>query len=83
MHRILALLLLLPTPALAHSWYAAECCNNEDCRPIDDLPETPNGYVYNGQVVPKSKEKQSKDFQFHICIRNGQILCLYVPGRGM
>ncbi len=30
----LPLVLLLPTAALAHSWYPYECCSDRDCYPV-------------------------------------------------
>ena len=82
-------------PAHQHSWYDGKCCNNNDCGPIFGMiRERKDGYYIQtlDMLVPygDSRIKQSKDFDFHICLypetfadpalRN-TIRCLYVPGR--
>lgn len=34
--RLAVALLLIATPVLAHSWYPAECCSDQDCHEIPD-----------------------------------------------
>lgn len=70
-----ALLFFTPVVANAHSWYAQECCNGEDCHPIDDcdqIVETKEGFTY---VTPEGytiyfnhkDEKPSQDTKCHVC----------------
>lgn len=87
-----ALCLSIPG-AIAHDaptgWsYPFNCCSNQDCREVPDLPETAAGYVAtNGETIPYSdpRIKASPDGRFHLCTVAGQersrALCLFVPPR--
>lgn len=92
----LMLVYVLAKPALAHSWYSYECCNDRDCRPIpfDAVTVTPNGYrVPSGDVIPFSSTKikptpaEDVEQRFHWCSvagsDTGHTLCLYVPQGGV
>ena len=70
--------------AHAHSWYDWQCCSDKDCHPIPPLVETPQGYVWRGRVVTHAETKPSADNDFHECVGpTGNLICLYVPPRGM
>lgn len=81
--RALAFLLALTMPVLAHSWYPASCCSDNDCKPVacEDIDETPTGYIYDGVTFQKSAAKPSKDRYCHVCImKSGSTrtgLCLF------
>jgi hypothetical protein len=80
MTRLLLLLALLPSVALAHSFYPYECCHDQDCRPVrcEDIEETPTGYRYDGVEFSKSAERPSQDRYCHVCIsKAGNGLCLF------
>ena len=82
--------LLLPAPAVAHSWYPAYCCNERDCMKVDRIE-----YVSGGMVmivggmrvfVPESMDKQpSQDTDAHVCVSRAQgggwnARCVFMPG---
>jgi hypothetical protein len=73
---------------LAHSWYDAECCSDNDCRPVRamDVEETGPGewtYLPTGNKFTKNQIKPSRDGRFHVCIGNkawdmGRSYCIYI-----
>jgi len=76
MRRSLALL-VLATPALAHSWYDNACCGDGDCRPVPatDVRELSEGvwkYLPTGHTFQNGgiyrRVRPSKDAHFHVCI---------------
>src|SRR5262245_4318351 len=38
---MLVCLMALTSPALAHDWYPMECCNAQDCSPVDKVEMVP------------------------------------------
>lgn len=63
-------LMLSAAPALAHSWYPAECCSSTDCEMIaaKELRRSDNGWVLpTGQVIPFDATRKSLDDEFHWC----------------
>jgi hypothetical protein len=80
MTRLLLLLALLPSAAMAHSWYPVSCCHDQDCKrvPCDELVETQDGYRYGEVTFSKSAEKPSQDRWCHVCIsKAGNGLCVF------
>jgi hypothetical protein len=84
----LLLLLALAGSAQAHSWYDPECCNTQDCRPVEteDVVEIENGvwkYLPTGQEFRGKQIRPSRDNHFHVCIGNqpwndGRAYCIYI-----
>ena len=85
------LLSFIPAP-LAHEaktgWaYDAICCSDRDCRRISakQVEATARGWriKLNGDVVPFSQARRSKDGAFHWCTvggrDDGDTICLYAP----
>jgi hypothetical protein len=76
----------------AHSWYPMECCNDQDCRPIDKLVNNGDGTfeVWVGHQmlrVPRDFPiQQSLDSDAHVCLAPDfhtgemELLCMFVPG---
>lgn len=71
----------------AHSWYDAECCSNDDCKPVatEDVIETEKGWKHlpTGTEFTKEMVKPSKDRHFHVCIGKhawnfGKPYCIYI-----
>lgn len=61
----------------AHSWYPKDCCNDQDCHPleVEDVEVTSEGYVIRDPLhahrvyfVPHGKERDSPDGKYHVCI---------------
>lgn len=80
---VLAILILTLKFANAHSWYAPECCNGEDCRPVpaEEVIETETGWKHlpSGKEFRKDQVKPSQDRHFHICVsRYGTPYCIYI-----
>lgn len=70
-------------------WYDWNCCNNQDCRPVDnpdDIEPMMLGiepairYKPTGTIFTRDRFKVSKDERYHVCIHySGNPLCIYVP----
>ena len=98
MTRILALLLLMAVPAVAHDnptdWIGKErlknadgqlCCGAGDCFPFEaaKIKTTPQGYVFSdGQVIPFNKAGPSVDRFFWRCIWSNETKCVFAPMGG-
>lgn len=64
-------------------WYDSDCCSNRDCNPVEreDVEEIeggawkhlPTGFVFKGKQI-----RPSHDSRFHVCIWNGQPMCIYI-----
>lgn len=78
--RLLVILCLITTPALAHDWYSGlknekgdSCCGGSDCAPLidGDVVELKNGYWITSRrvFVPLSRAKPAleEDGHFHAC----------------
>lgn len=53
-----------------HSLYDPECCNKEDCEPLDDdqVKVTAEGFILpDGTLVPHGRERESRDGRYHWC----------------
>lgn len=87
---VVAAMVLLASPAYAHSWYAKECCDNRDCAPI--LEKHRNGagdWVVTTKIgtttfSSKIVIKPSQDEEDHACMippfgpgQSPMPLCLY------
>lgn len=80
---ILAFLLIFSlTSAKAHEWYDGYCCSNQDCRPIEscsEIQELDEGRLkWNGYIFRKDSIKPSQDSKCHVCIHQGNPLCIYI-----
>jgi hypothetical protein len=86
----LLLLLVFGSSALAHGWYDMDCCHWMDCAPVTSTAFVasnvlqPANMVVSTQfgtaLVPHNFQvRPSKDGQLHACIREGRLICLYVP----
>lgn len=67
----ICILLSLCNSVNAHSWYPAECCHDQDCRPVpcDELIEQKDGSIkYSTHVFPKGKIRPSQDSMCHVCL---------------
>jgi len=64
---------------LAHSWYPASCCSNQDCVsvPCHQIVETAKGFAFNG--LDAQSVYASKDNFCHACVTASNVLkCLFV-----
>lgn len=88
--RLALALSFLALPAMGHSFYDAQCCNDNDCHPIPDeaVTVTDKGYhvKYWGKAgypverfVLLSQAKMSPDGRYHGCDIGMSLICLYVP----
>jgi hypothetical protein len=84
-----AVLVLGSSAALAHSWYPASCCSEQDCRPLvedkgETVTEAEDGWrLWDGRVIARGIAKLSPDRQFHLCeTRTKTILCFFAPPGG-
>lgn len=76
MHRVLAAAVLAAStlPALAHSWYPRECCNDIDCVKVERLERRPDGSMLMESgpitvIVPKGFDaRPSQDRDAHVCV---------------
>jgi hypothetical protein len=77
-----------PSVARAHDWYAPQCCNGSDCKPVpaSEVEELDWSHVRDlvtGQVLTGDKIKTSQDGRWHVCNRGGvrtnETLCIYRP----
>lgn len=83
---ILAVMLCsLPSLGRAHSWYDGYCCSVQDCAPANRVDQRPDGSVvlWSGgkpNALPKGfPYRPSLDENWHICIANGHVRCVYMP----
>ena len=69
---------------LAHSWYDAECCGLNDCRPAkceEFSSYNEFGILYHSRVFHRGLVRPSKDGNCHICMsQSGSVRCAYFPG---
>ena len=82
------IVMVAPPRASAHDWYAPQCCNGSDCKPVDasEVEELDWEHVRDrvtGQILTGNKIKQSQDGGWHVCNRGGvrtnETLCIYRP----
>ncbi len=82
-------------PALAHSWYPHECCNDGDCAPVESAtwvvpagggrPQLRVSTKLGTATVPDNLPRRpSHDGRMHACIIYDEfgeksVLCLFVP----
>jgi hypothetical protein len=86
--------LLVSDVAHGHGWYDLDCCHDNDCAPVLSMEKSEQGDILTskyGSVLispdfdPK-RRRQSKDDQYHVCMRPVTIgstlmipLCVYYP----
>ena len=85
----LAALLSLTGLAVAHSWYPAECCHDQDCMRVDKAERLSDGSIRMraGSIevlVPKGFLQQpSQDNDIHVCVYRGltgwEPQCVFMP----
>lgn len=95
MTRILAALLIaMPTAAVAHDFYSSWCCSGNpvtgDCKPTapENLTPIHEGWRYNptGEVIPYGDTQRLHQTPpeatepYHVCILHGKLRCVYTPG---
>jgi hypothetical protein len=87
---IAAALIVSAKKARAHSWYATDCCNIDDCYPVateamEEIGPDIWRYKVTGNVFknePNFKRiRPSQDGGFHVCIgkTSKTSLCAYIP----
>ena len=85
----------LAPPAMAHSWYPSECCQQIDCAPVDSVTRlVPKGggpaellvtSKHGTVIIPAGfPVRESRDGRIHICMGYGpfgsrELLCLFMP----
>jgi hypothetical protein len=88
-------LALAARAALAHDapsgmHYDAQCCAEQDCRPVacEQITAVPNGFNYQDPYdrsiffFTRDKMRLSQDDQCHVCLHGSIIhapMCLYLP----
>lgn len=77
-----AVLALLASGAMGHSFYPWECCSSTDCWPMGtdaDAKEpepqiVPGGYrLRDGRFIPQASTRPSPDGRFHVCRQAGAL----------
>ena len=82
-------------PAVAHDWYPKECCNNQDCAPVESVTWSVPAGEGMRQLVVTTKHgtatvpigfpaRESKDGRMHACMRQNEfgawdVMCLFMP----
>jgi len=84
----IAFLILCVGLANAHSFYDPWCCNENDCKELEDgeVQALADGYHYRSWVVPYNSEKirPSGNNAYHACeYPTGTLRCFYVPPGGV
>jgi hypothetical protein len=73
--------------ARAHRWYPTWCCNDNDCRELDEskgetVLEEPDGWhLWDGRVAARGSQRLSPDGKFHLCeeATTKAIICFFAP----
>lgn len=73
--------------AMSHSWYDPACCSNQDCYSTEVKPfnksmvefQTKSGVLIVDLEQQRDKIKPSQDRNWHICINQGKLICIYQP----
>jgi hypothetical protein len=84
-----------PTPAPAHSWYPKDCCNEDDCAPVEAFsllmpagrgpPQLVVTSRHGTAVVPQDLPiRVSQDGRMHVCMRlndfgTWDVMCIFMP----
>lgn len=76
----------------AVTWYPAECCHDEDCRPVVSIKRALTGMwmtTVDGHTVlvaPTDQRRRSLDMRWHICVAPAEmddpgpkIMCVFEP----
>lgn len=87
MRLLLAALLLVNTvfETSAHSWYHSFCCHQNDCAPVSRVTLDEQGELIYTTPFGSAKRDlsttilPSQDANYHACIRDGKLLCIYIP----
>lgn len=71
---VVIVLMVIFSPANAHSWYPQDCCSGQDCAEVESAVEHPDGSVtvktkHGTAKMPKGfKKRPSNDNKDHACI---------------
>lgn len=83
---LLAIVILLSDliVAIGHEWYENECCHDIHCGPVVRQDMTDGVWrvstaMGTAIVNPDTRRRASKDGRVHACIRDGKLICLYLP----
>ena len=76
----------------AVAWYPAECCHNEDCRPVASIKQALTGMWmttidgYTVLIGPSDPRRRSLDMRWHICVAPAEmddpgpkVMCVFEP----
>jgi hypothetical protein len=85
-----AVLIFSKKNARAHSWYATDCCNIDDCYPVpaeamEEIGPDIWRYKVTGNIFKNDmyfkRIRPSQDGGFHVCIGKASktSLCAYIP----
>lgn len=72
----IVILMVLFSPANAHSWYPQDCCSGQDCAEVEEIIDHPDGSStvktkHGTAKMPKGfKKRPSQDNKDHACIIN-------------
>ena len=85
---LLALILIVASlaTARAHSWYDPGCCSDRDCAPVKASMEADGTLRVNlgpgrsMSLPPGYPYRPSRDFDYHVCVIKGVVICAYAPG---
>lgn len=84
MKYLAVILMLMSSPAAAHSWYPKECCNGSDqggdCRPVpcSEISGWTKGVTWHGVKFSYEKIHTSPDGQCHVCEMYGIGYCVFL-----
>ena len=75
------------TAAPAHRWYPTWCCNDNDCRELDEgrgetvLEAADGWHLWDGRVAARGSERVSPDGKYHLCeeATTKAIICFFAP----
>lgn len=77
-------LVMVKGPAFGHLWYDTDCCGGNDCEAVHIRTDNRGDYAIlkNGAkwyIINPRSVRPSKDDDYHICIHQNQVRCLYIP----
>lgn len=81
---VVVMMVLVSSVAHGHSWYDSDCCGGNDCEPVKVMTDNGGNYAIlkNGNkwyIDQPRTIRPSQDDNYHVCIHQGIVWCLYVP----
>lgn len=81
---VMILFAIWSSPVQSHSWYDSDCCGENDCEPVKIEVDSGGNYAIlkNGTkwyIINPRSVRPSQDDNYHVCIYQNQVWCLYVP----